>query len=284
MSKIYVSSGAFSYKSNVQQIISIIKKNNINGIEFSGGKYQKNYFEILKKNKDLNFVFHNYFPVPKKDFVINLASSNRKIIKKSFSHIKNAIKLCSIFNLKFYSVHSGFLYDPNPGLLGKKIKLCKTFRRKEALKRFIKNINNLGNYAKKYNVQILLENNIIDIDEYKLFKHSTVLMATPGETELIMKKTNSNIGLLIDTGHLKVTSNTLKFSKVGFLKRCSKWIKGYQLSDNNGIRDENSPVTNKSWFWPYIKNKLSYYSLEVYNQDINTIKKNIRLVKSKLSI
>ena len=57
--------------------------------------------KILNKHKYINFYFHNYFPVPQKSFVINLASNNKKIIQKSFQHIKKAIRLCKTFKLKF---------------------------------------------------------------------------------------------------------------------------------------------------------------------------------------
>ena len=28
-------------------------------------------------------------------------------------------------------------------------------------------------------------------------------------------------------------------SKIDFITKCNKWIKGYQLSNNNGLEDEN---------------------------------------------
>ena len=82
--------------------------------------------------------------------------------------------------------------------------------------RFIKNINKIGEYAKKNNVIILLENNNLEKNEYNLFKRSTVLMATSKETKYVMNSTKENVRLLVDVGHLNVTSNTLKFSKINF--------------------------------------------------------------------
>jgi sugar phosphate isomerase/epimerase len=283
MNKIFTSSGAFKNFSNLENLFNYLNKNKIKNVELSGGSYNKNYKNILSKNKNINFLFHNYFPVPKNSFVINLASNNKKIIKHSFDHIKKAIRLSKLFNLKYFSIHSGFLYDPAPKFLGKKMKLCKTFDRKKALSRFIKNINKIGEYAEKNEITILLENNNLEKYEYNLFKKSTVLMATSKETTYIMKKTKDNIRLLVDVGHLKVASNTLKFSKTNFLKNCSKWIEGYQLSDNYGLKDDNLPVKYNSWFWPHIKKNLKYYSLEVYNQKMVTIKKNLKLIKDKIN-
>ena len=279
---IYISSGAFGNNNDLNQIFFLLKKNKINSVEFSGGIYEQNLIKTLKKNKNYNFIFHNYFPVPRKNFVLNLASNNKKIISQSFSHIKNAIRICKIFNLKYYSLHSGFLYDPDPKLLGKEMKLCKTFDRKSALSRFIKNVNFIGDYAKKYDIKILLENNIIEKKEYNLFKRNTVLMSTIRETIFIMKNTRENIKLLIDVGHLNVAARTLKFNRIDFLKKTLNWTEGYQLSENDGIKDCNFPVKERSWFWPYINRRLNYYSLEVYNLDIDVIKKNLQLIKKKL--
>ena len=279
---IYISSGAFGKNKNLNKIFSILKKNKINSVELSGGMYEKKIIKNLKLNKKFNFIFHNYFPVPKKNFVLNLASNNKKIINQSFSHIKNAIRICKIFNLKYYSLHSGFLYDPDPKLLGKEMKLCKTFNRKSALSRFIKNINIIGDYAKKYDIKILLENNIIEKKEYNLFKRNTVLMSTIRETIFIMKNTRDNVKLLIDVGHLNVAARTLKFNRVDFLKKTLSWTEGFQLSENDGIKDCNLPVRKNSWFWPYINRELNYYSLEVYNLDIDVIKQNLKLIKKKL--
>ena len=101
-SKIYISSGAFKKFLNLNELFINLNKNKIKNIELSGGNYEKDFQKILNKYKYINFYFHNYFPVPQKSFVINLASNNKKIIQKSFQHIKKAIKLCKTFKLKFF--------------------------------------------------------------------------------------------------------------------------------------------------------------------------------------
>ena len=89
---IYLSTGGFQTLTP-QTIIHRFKKQGIKCIELSGGKYvsQKIITRYLKKKNDLNFSLHNYFPVPKKKFVINLASIDKEIFKKTFSHIKKVL-------------------------------------------------------------------------------------------------------------------------------------------------------------------------------------------------
>ena len=52
-----------------------------------------------------------------------------------------------------------------------------------------------------------------------------------------------NVGLLLDLGHLNISSNFFKFSKQSFL---DKYISNYKdrlleihISENNGIKDEH---------------------------------------------
>ena len=84
--------------------------------------------------------------------------------------------------------------------------------------------------------------------------------------------------------HLKVSSNSLNFDPIEFIKKCDHITGGYHLSDNNGISDSNDPITENSWFWNYIKPDLEYYSIEVYDQNNSKMKLLKNLVESKLKI
>ena len=82
---IYLSTGLLEKKST-SSIVSILDDLKITNLELSSGPYEKNInnFLIKKKNKNkFNFLIHNYFPVPKKAFVLNLASNNSKIRNES---------------------------------------------------------------------------------------------------------------------------------------------------------------------------------------------------------
>ena len=102
------------------------------------------------------------------------------------------------------------------------------------------------------------------------------------DVEKIMRQTLDNVYLLVDVAHLKVSSKTLGFSKIQFLKRCEKWIRAYHLSENDGNFDTNDEVKRKSWFWKYLKKNVLYYSLEIKFRNISQIKKQITLTKNIL--
>ena len=267
----------------LSKICNLFYRNNIKNVKLSAGYYQKDVDKIIKKfNKKLNFQTHNYFPVPKKPFVFNLASEDPLIVSKSIKHAIRSIRISSKLNRKVYSFHAGYLVDPSINDLGKHMKKVNVFNRNESIKRFIKNVKIISLYAKKYGVKLLIENNVISKQEVLNFKKNIVLMADPKEINLIFSKLPSNVKMLLDVAHFKVSSNSLNFPLIKSVKKIDKWIQGYHLSDNNGLVDSNKVVTNKSWFWPIIKRNLNYYTIEVYNLKISQILKQKELVEKKL--
>ena len=70
---IFVSSAALKNNS-IAKVSKKFENAGIKNIEFSGGLYEEDILKKLKKlQKKQNILIHNYFPRPKKDFVLNLA-------------------------------------------------------------------------------------------------------------------------------------------------------------------------------------------------------------------
>ena len=89
---IFVSTTYFGKKnSELNNVLNQLKTANIDGIEIgSTHKYQtKKYFQkIIKGSKPKRILLHNFFPPSKEeDFVINIASNNKLIRKKSIDLI-----------------------------------------------------------------------------------------------------------------------------------------------------------------------------------------------------
>ena len=69
---------------------------------------QKNLNKLrLTNDKNINIRIHNYFPAPKSEFVINLASNNKTIIRKSMKQLKRSILLTKNLKNEFFSFHAG---------------------------------------------------------------------------------------------------------------------------------------------------------------------------------
>jgi len=278
---VYLSTGGFKNLSPIESI-KLLNKNKIYDIELSGGKYCKSLIQklsILKKKN--NFLLHNYFPPPKKSFVINLASLNSTVNKKSFNHIIKSINLSRKLNAKYYSFHAGFYIDPKINELGKKIKFSNFYNEKKSKKIFVENIKKIIAHAKKKKVTILIENNVITKSNLVMFKKNPLMFCDYKDLTFLKKKIKSkNFGFLLDIGHLKVSCKTLKKNFYSQLYKISKECTAYHLSENDGYIDSNGAIKKKSRIWNYISNKkVPYVTLEVYTKNINLLKKQIVLTK-----
>ena len=280
---IYISTGGFS-KLTAYEASKKLSKYKIKNIELSGGLYSKKMIEELNElNTQFNIQLHNYFPPPKKPFVLNLASLNKNIQKKSYNHILQSINLCKILGTKFYSFHAGFLCDIKPSELGKKIKKKQLNSRSKGKKIFINSVIKLAKIAKKNNIKLMIENNVLSKKNYIEFEGNPFLMAEPLECKQLMSKFPKNVGLLIDVAHLKVSSKTLRFEPKKMFDLCKNRVFGYHLSDNDGLSDSNMAFNTKAWFWKYLDKNKEYFSIEVYNHKIKKLVYLLSLTKKKLN-
>ena len=272
--KVFVSTGHYKNISPNKTLNYLIKKK-IYDIEFSGGlsmnlKEEKKFFKKLIKH---NTRLHNYFPPPKKKFVINLASRDKNILKKSINQIKKSIIYSKKINAKYFSFHAGFRIDPAVKKLGKKFKKTTMTKKKESENIFLKSIKEINSFALKRKINILIENNVINNKNLLLFNENPLLLTHPIDILKFFKKAPKNVGFLLDVGHLKVSAKTEKFDLIQSLKKLNKIVTGYHLSDNDFIEDRNLGFSKNSWFVKFLKKDLDYYTIEVYDKNINKIKK-----------
>ncbi len=279
---IFISTGGYKSRSALETAI-LYTNAGLTNVELSGGlpcDYQLYGLKRLKNST--NFQVHNYFPPPKYPFVFNLASLNPLIYEKSLKHAENAMQWSVELGRPIYSFHAGYLLDPDHKRLGKRLKQQSLRDRSEALTKFIEALQILSDIAYNLGVTLLVENNPLSSSNLLEFGVDPFLMTTHQECIEVMNKTPDNIKLLVDVAHLKVSAKSLDFNPVQFLILCNEWISAYHLSDNDGTRDSNEPCQPESWFWPYIRKDLNYYSLEVYNCDLDLLVSQRDMVASIL--
>jgi len=279
---IYLSTGGFNLFSGYETS-KLLLQNNITNIELSGGASNTEQIEkLLPLTSSCNFQVHNYFPPPQEPFVFNLASQDEQIYANSFQHAHTAIDLAEKIGSRFYSFHAGFLFDPKVDDLGKQFKKKKLSHRESAKESFVDRVNQISDYAQKKGIMILLENNVISCANMKHFGINPFLMTDHKEAIEIMNSTDDNVGLLTDVAHLKVSSQSEGFCKNEYLDFTGEYTFAYHFSDNDGKSDTNQAVTSDSWFWPFIRRDLTYYSLEVYSQNLEVLAQQIDLAKRML--
>jgi len=281
----YVSTTFIKDNLPIKNAISKLLKNSIFNVELgSNHAYEKSYL-YLKKYK-ANYCVHNYFPIPKKSIVINIASQNKQIREKSLKHIKKAIKFSKKINAKLYTFHPGFLTDPdgsnisskNYDFLWNKKKLL-TSNYKKSWKFMIGSIKKIVRFAKKESVKIAIET------EGSINSKDHLLMQRPEEYVKffrIFKK--KDIGINLNFGHLNLASRAFSFNKFKFVKSISGRIVAMELSHNFGKKDDHLPIRKGAWYWKIIKNpkfKKIPKILEFRNTNISKIEKTYKLVCEK---
>ena len=283
MKNIFVSTTFAKDDSKISDVLAECKKENISNVELGSNHiYEKDLKKIIQKY-NFRFLVHNYFPIPKKSFVVNIASLNKKIRTISIQHIKKAINFCKVTNSKLYTMHPGFLADPittsrtknNYDFVWNNNNLNKNYNL--AFNNMLSSLKKIVHFAKNKKVRVAIET------EGSFKKKNFGLMQKPDEYKKLFKYfTPKNLGINLNIGHLNLASRAFKFSKVKFVEDIEDYIVAIELSHNNGIEDEHLPIKRKAWYWKILKKKIFITVpkiLEYRNCNISKIKQSIELLK-----
>jgi sugar phosphate isomerase/epimerase len=245
---VYVSTACLKEKS-ISKILEVLADNNITNIELSGGTDYYDGLEydlgMLKNKYNLNYACHAYFPPPKEHFVVNLASCNDIIYRKSINHYVDCIDMLKSLECNTLSVHAGFLVEVGTGEIGKRISNTVVYDKDRAYDRFCCAYEKLECLCHKNGIELYLENNVLSGENYKSFGYTNYMMMTDYESIMEMKG-QMDFKLLLDLGHLHVSSKTLGLE---YTKECSdlkKHVKWLHISENSGIFDEHKPLVRNS--------------------------------------
>lgn len=271
----------------IKDAVDKLYKNSISNIELGSNHcYEKNY-NYLKKYK-INYCVHNYFPIPKKKLIINIASQNKLLREKSLRHIKKSIKFSKKINARLYTFHPGFLTDPdgsnisnkNYDFLWNKKKLLSGSYVK-SWKLMVSSIKKIITYSKQENIKIAIES------EGSINFKDHLLMQRPIEYKKFFKIFNKkDIGINLNIGHLNLAAIAFNFDKMKFVKEISNKIVAMELSHNYGKNDDHLPIKKNAWYWELINNekfKNIPKILEFRNTKIQKIKDTYNLISKKKS-
>jgi len=253
---IYISL-AYLGSSNLKESIRILYENGFKNIELSGNF---DYYEGLESDlldlqtkHNLRYICHNHFPPPQKPFVLNLASLNDVIYKDTLAHLKKVIKFSRKLNAQAVGFHAGFFVDIANEEIGNDLDGRALFDREKSIKRFCQGFNELKNIAGS--LELYIENNIISHANLKAFDNENPLMLT-SYNEFIELKKMVNFNLLLDIGHLKVSATSLGLDFEDELDKMISVSSYLHCSDNDGLSDQNKPLSANSVICQQLKNRL----------------------------
>lgn len=278
---IFVSTGAFKSK-DIEVILDWADKIKLYNIELAPGlSVNDRILDIIEdKKNDFNFLIHNYFPTPKEPFALNLASQDEKIAYKSMDMCIKAVDICAEMGIPHYSVHCGFCFDTNGKDLGKKsqIALGRTSK-KVAYGCFIHRLKELCVYAKKKQIELLIENNVA-----AGFTRGTrdILLGVDSEdiTSIMNDVDNDNLGFLMDLAHAKVSANSYGFDIETFIRETMKYVREVHISENDGFLDQNQCIKRDSDMLKWLSNyRDKIITLEAYELSLDEIEDQIKILR-----
>ena len=285
----YLSTSCFGGTS-VSSAIKLCQECGVESIEFSAPHpYQP--IEQLKKTlinfhkQGCAFTLHNYFPTPKDDFILNLASNNEVERRKSKLLVKNALELSALIGAPLYGVHPGYLAHANTVEDGKFVFTNETMTYSQALENAVSFIGELESQFEKRKVKLLIENLFPEPNK------NNSLCCTFEEIFEFMSQISDNVGLLLDLGHWNVSSTIYgfdrKLSLEKYLNEFADRVFEVHLSENDGIKDQHLAVKKDSWQLEAIKlvnqtkpinNIERVYCIEARNASAFELKNSIKLV------
>lgn len=242
---LYVSTLCLKNKYNYSQILSIYHELGIKNVELGICDDLSRGIMNGVKRYDFNYIVHNHFPPPERPFIINLASQDKSILKRSIDQVMKSVDFCSDFNIKLFSFHGGFRIDPDINL---KFPLNenKIPEYDFSFSAFKESVVKIANYAKERNVRVAVENNVLSGHNLIRGQNRLLLMCELWEFEKLFNGIPSdNLGLLLDIGHLNVSSNSLKFDADKFIYGLKDKTFGIHIHGNDGNIDEHRCISDK---------------------------------------
>ncbi len=273
---IYISTSCVKH-SKIKDSVEELASNGFKNIELSGGTEYYENFEIdlieLKSKYNLNYRCHNYFPPPKKHFVLNLASLNDETFRMSLEHLKRVVALSNRLGADKFAFHAGFFIDIKISEIGKKLSRDNLFNEKQATKRFCSAYEIVK--KQKKNVSLFIENNVFSKTNAETYDGENPFMMTNfNEYKSLKEKIDFN--LLLDVAHLKVSAKTLGLDWKSEFENMIEVSSYIHISDNDSFHDLNNQLTRDSSLLSMLSQVNTAnkdFTLEIYD-DMKTIKKS----------
>lgn len=260
----YYSTSSLSKNFSLSEILQIYNKLGIKNVELGVCLDSTLNAQELIKKYDFNYIVHHLFPPPKIPFIVNLASENDAILKRSLVQMENSIDFCQKNNISLLSFHSGFRSDPDSRF---KFNFNKISDYEISFNIFVDSLKEIVNYAEERTVNVAIENNVLAEHNLNNGRNDILLMCELWEYQKLFKNSNlRKLGLLLDLGHLKVTANSLNFDMDKFIYNLKDKVYALHIHENNGIKDEHLCVKKGDWALTMINKYFKNEKIPIINE------------------
>jgi sugar phosphate isomerase/epimerase len=280
---VYISSSSI-IESNVIEAVNKLMSITRN-IELSGGaSYNPGLLENLvgiKKDKSVNFLLHGYFPPPQDHFILNFADTG----DKTRNFIRESMSFVTKLDVPYYSIHTGF----KKNYVSNEYELL--FEAGDSSSYSIDDMKeNIEWFHDQYGgMRIAIENMYPNNNntECAYLMHVDDILSFYNEVP--------NVFLLLDLGHLKISSKIFGFDYRHAVDRifdaCDGKILEIHLSENGGDVDSHRIITSDSdqyfiirRYASLIRSRCMNITLEARNYSLDALAVCYNLIDTALTV
>jgi len=304
--RLYISTASLKNNRDLSAVLKTYYDLGFRQIEISAlHNYQstEDLLNLIKSYQDqgVEFIYHNYFPRPQHDIVLNVLSQDRDNRQRSRNLIAEAVKLMELTGVDLYCFHPGYLGDPVVGANGMfDFGNNKPWDAKSSVQDF------QTDFMKFYEqLKIESPDQTIFLGIENLFPppagdNFSIFCSYPDIQEMFsaLALENSNMGILIDLGHLAISANILNFNRDAFLDEVIKdygdRIYEVHLSENDRREDLHEKITEDSWqlaalerfenTGTRLKGKRTRFCIESRGLSPEELRKSYDIVRNKLEV
>jgi len=185
---------------------------------------------------------------------INLVGPGEWIVEASLKRIKSSIGFAAELEAEYFLIHGGRIYHDY--LVWDQI-LEKSWNE------FVKNVDKLSSFASKVGLEVVIENTTPSTN--------TNLIDNVSRMHQLIEELE-NIGLVVDIGHLNLTSNVYSIEKAIKNDYFREHLKGFHIHNNNGKKDEHLSFNNGKVDYQRLKqNVFSALKDKIYICEVGTV-------------
>lgn len=208
------------------------------------------------QGREIGLALHNAFPLPSRDFIMNLLDRDQANRDHSLRVAVQGLKLSRAIGASAFGVHPGFLGSPAsfPDRHGFRFieEEFTSEHRTEAMERLLDSLDQVMAATGTSNSGSALF--CIENPPLTRAKANHLMLGDPDELLFLAQQAESRgAALLLDLGHLRVTAATLGLDPVGMMESLAPFTGALHISQNDGSADQHLPPVPDSWFMGRLK-------------------------------
>lgn len=230
----------------LDDVLSDMTGLDIDGVELgSTHVWERNLLDIAKAHRCGRYMVHNYFPPAIEELVINLASLDHDIRRRSVEHAQGCLRFAAELGAELYTVHPGFVVEPQATeSTGRVFDFAYGDDRTpdaEAFRLMTQSLDELLREASRLGVGLALET------QGSATQPDVSLMERIDDYERLFQVFPSGIGLNFNLAHTIFAAGFHGYSIDAFAARFGSRFVAMEISHNDGSADQHGTLESGSF-------------------------------------